>query len=161
MFGFGKGKKKIVFWIANDETLKLEGNIETEVDLIYFALAFITKLAWVFAKEPFIADQLYRRMLNMNKDMIEWVSYSEIPKEKKIKITQTSDLITNTLPSIGDLYIMESAFALLAYTYQIISPNNKNALLDIITSLTPHLENVDSSLSGLVNLAKTFNELFF
>lgn len=154
-----KRKKKLSFWISNNNEVIIDTNIEKQYEVIHLALAFIVKLSWVFTgSNLFIADQVYRRMRNTNKDTIEWVAFSEIPKNKAFKIVIKSDFISDSLPSIGDLYIMEGAFALLAAIYSKICSENQTSLLKAITVLTPYLQNVDKSIRGLLNIKNAFNQ---
>jgi len=83
------------------------------------------------------------------------ISLSEVPKNQKFKISIIGTSFTTELPLIGDLHIMEGVFGFLAFVYDIINPENKEDLLLILKKLVPYVENVDSSLRGLLNLNST------
>jgi LPXTG-motif cell wall-anchored protein len=143
----------VVFWVTENEKLHVDSNIEYEQQYIHAAVAFIIKIAWVFSSSnAFVADQIYRRLCYMSESTIQMISLSEVPKNQKFKISLIGTSFTTKLPLIGDLYIMEGVFCFQAFVYDIINPENKEKLLLILKKLVPYVENVDSSIRGLLNL---------
>ena len=149
------------FGVNENMNLHMESNIDSEELYMYATVAFIIKVAWIFSgSNTFVADQVYRRLYYMDKGTIHMVSLSEIPVNQKFKISlfQGSSFTTD-LPLIGDLYIMEGVFCFLSYVYNIIAPKNQEILLLILNELTPHTENINSGIRGLLNLNRTMNEI--
>ncbi len=150
----------VTFWVNENKNLHIESDIEYEELYIYSAAAFVIKVAWILSgSNTFVADQLYKRLYYMDKGTIHMIALSDIPTNQKFKISLKGSAFTTEIPLIGDLYIMEGVFCFLSYVYNVITPKNQEILLLILKELTPHTENINSGIGGLLNLNRTMKEI--
>lgn len=149
-----------IFWVNENMNLHIESDIDSEELYIYAAVAFIIKVAWIFSgSNAFVAEQVYRRLYYTDKGTIHMIALSDIPTKQKFKISLKGSAFTTELPLIGDLYIMEGVFCFLSYVYNIITTKNQKILLLILKELTPHTENINSGIGGLLNLNKIMKKI--
>jgi len=163
LFSFIK-KPDLIYWFDHNGQIVTKLNITDELQLIYLTFAQIVKSAWVFAdSNHFAADQIYKRLSHMTEETIYYAEPFGIPSGEKFEISLKKDFITNKLPLIGDVYVFEGAFALLAYTYNIVCDQNKRFILSLVRQVTPIIQvnNVDRSLKGLPKLSQEFNKIYY